>query len=169
MSLPLSGAPHGTEPLSILLSTLWSVVMQVVCFVLSGLHTEGLPRGIFPASRWLGSGERSSWKCRGSRLDAMGQLRSSLQEKSLQQDMGTVPLLLWIWPWGESPEALSHPRCSRPPAGGRDARLLSSLRNCRSFKAGALELIWDEERGFFPHLLIACGLLTWGISGAASR
>lgn len=89
--------------------------------------------------------------------DKTGRLHASLQEESLQWDMGTVPLLPWIWPLGGSPEAPSHLRCSRPPAGRRDPCSPSSLRSCHSFRAGALELIWDEEKGSSRTCLLLMG------------
>lgn len=80
VSLPLSGAPRGTDQLFILLSALRSGITRVVCFVLAGLHTEGLTRGISVP----GSGERGGRKGRGSRrtlprLPAPAQLCCSLQ------------------------------------------------------------------------------------------
>lgn len=53
VSLPLPGALHGTDQLSIP-SVLWSGIMRVVCLVLAGFHPKGLPREVFlPGSAWI--------------------------------------------------------------------------------------------------------------------
>lgn len=99
--------------------------------------------------------ERGGWKGRGSRrtlprLPAPAEMCCSLQ--LMQQDnyvlpcrkspcsviTGTIPLLHGS---GHGERALRH-----LPVGGRDPCLPSSLRDCHSFRAGALKLIWDEER-----------------------
>lgn len=54
--LLLSCALRGTDQLSILLSVLWLGIMWVVCFVLAGLHTKGLPQGVFPCGWCPGLG-----------------------------------------------------------------------------------------------------------------
>lgn len=53
VSLPLPGALHGTDQLSIL-SALWSGIMHVVCLVLTGFHPKELPQEVFPTgSAWI--------------------------------------------------------------------------------------------------------------------
>lgn len=54
VSLPLPGALHGTDQLSILPSTSWSGIMRVDCLVLAGFHPKELPQEVFPTgSAWI--------------------------------------------------------------------------------------------------------------------
>lgn len=67
VSLPLPGALHGTDQLSILPSVLRSGIMHVVCLVLAGFHPKELPQEVFPpgsawiwGERWLGGQEQQA-------------------------------------------------------------------------------------------------------------
>lgn len=66
VSLPLPGALHGTDQLSILPSVLRSGIMHVVCLVLAGFHPKELPQEVFPpGSAWIWG--EWCWEGRNSR------------------------------------------------------------------------------------------------------